>query len=136
MLANSTRPGLSNRPPLMLLAFNSTLTRFATVPEVFRIVTTASYGSPKRTVRGWVKAMLNFGLRTRMLPAALPVMVTAPAAKPSNFADNLRSITCRPSCKPSTNNSPWPVSPACRRSMSSLVPVLPSGPVARTGTMF
>ena len=42
MLANSTRAGLSSKPPLTLFPFNSTLTRLATVLEVFRIVTTAS----------------------------------------------------------------------------------------------
>ena len=80
--------------------------------------------------------MLNLGLRTKMVPAALPVTATVPAAKPSNFAANFKSITCKPSCKPSTNNSPCPVSPDCRRSTSSLVPDWPSGPTARTGTMF
>ena len=42
MFPKSTRSGLSSKPPLTLFPFNSTLTRFATVEEVFRIVTTAS----------------------------------------------------------------------------------------------
>ena len=52
MVPSSTRLALSSVPPLTLFALSSTLTRFAVVEEVLRMVTAASYGSPARVVRG------------------------------------------------------------------------------------
>jgi hypothetical protein len=79
-LPSSTVSSLSSTPPLMLAPPSVTLTWLATLADVFRTVTLASYGSPARTVRGCVKANENFGLRTSTDPAAFPITATVPAA--------------------------------------------------------
>ena len=129
-VGNSTRSGLCSRLPETLRGFRLILTRLATVCEVLSRVTKASYGSPALTVRGWEKAKLNLGLLTITLPAALPSTSTGPAANPSSFAFNFRSITCSPSCSPSTRNSPCPPCPGRSRPTSSGVPGWPSTPAA------